>query len=84
MPTARAVRLWEGRSRYHEALLERPVVRSHGDYSLGNLVGYAADVVALDWATFVGSPWASTWPTWALARARTLGPHIWPQPAVGP
>jgi hypothetical protein len=52
----RAVRLWAGRSRYYEALVELPVVRSHGDYGLGNLVSHAADVVALDWATFGWEP----------------------------
>ena len=53
---SRAVRLWESRSRHYEALCELPVVRSHGDYSLGNLVGRGADVVALDWATFGWEP----------------------------
>ena len=52
----RAVRLWAGRPRYCEALSGLPVVRSHGDYSLGNLVCQAADVVALDWATFGWEP----------------------------
>ncbi len=52
----RAVRLWEDRSRCYEALSELPMVRSHGDYSLGNLVSQAADVVALDWATFGWEP----------------------------
>lgn len=52
----RAVRLWERRSRNYEALAELPIVRSHGDYSLGNLVGRAGDVVALDWATFGWEP----------------------------
>ncbi len=52
----RAVRLWEGRARYYEALSELPVVRSHGDYSVGNLVGQPADVIALDWATFGWEP----------------------------
>ena len=31
-------------------------MRSHGDYSLGNLVNQGADVVALDWATFGWEP----------------------------
>jgi Phosphotransferase enzyme family len=52
----RAVRLWEGRPGHYEALSELPMVRSHGDYSLGNLVSRAADVVALDWATFGWEP----------------------------
>jgi hypothetical protein len=52
----RAIRLWEARSRYYEALVELPLVRSHGDYSLGNLVNQGADVVALDWATFGWEP----------------------------
>ena len=52
----RAVQLWEDRSAYYEALSELPMVRSHGDYSLGNLVSQAADVVALDWATFGWEP----------------------------
>ena len=53
---ARALRLWEGRSTYYEVLTELPMVLSHGDYSLGNLVSRGADVVALDWATFGWEP----------------------------
>jgi hypothetical protein len=52
----RAVRLWVGRSAWYEALGELPMVRSHGDYGLGNLVSPAADVIALDWATFGWEP----------------------------
>ncbi|HET9733202.1 MAG TPA: phosphotransferase [Acidimicrobiales bacterium] len=50
------VELWERRWELLERLGRLPVVRSHGDYSLGNLVGKGSDTVALDWATFGWEP----------------------------
>lgn len=52
----RAVRLWERLAQWYDALNELPIVRSHGDYSLGNLVAQGGEVVALDWATFGWEP----------------------------
>jgi thiamine kinase-like enzyme len=48
----RVVRLWEHRYELHERLEQLPLVLSHGDYSIGNLVAQGTDTVALDWATF--------------------------------
>lgn len=52
----RAVELWERRQGLCERLQGLPVVRSHGDYSLGNLLAHRGDTVVLDWATFGWEP----------------------------
>jgi hypothetical protein len=53
---SRVVELWERRSEWMEQIRRVPVVRSHGDYTLGNLLSVGEDTVALDWATFGWEP----------------------------
>jgi hypothetical protein len=48
--------LWERRWELLEMIERLPLVRSHGDYSIGNLVSQGADTVALDWATVGWEP----------------------------
>ena len=52
----RAVELWERRDDYLALLAGLPLVRSHGDFSLGNLRQADADLVVLDWASFGWEP----------------------------
>jgi hypothetical protein len=50
------VELWERRWDLLERTGQLPVVRSHGDYSIGNLVSQGSNTVALDWATVGWEP----------------------------
>lgn len=50
------VELWDRRWELLERIGRLPVVRSHGDYNIGNLVAEGSDTVALDWATFGWEP----------------------------
>ena len=52
----RVVQLWQRQWDLYEELIRVPSVRSHGDYSAGNLVRAGSDTVALDWATFGWEP----------------------------
>ena len=52
----RVVRLWERRHALYEGLRRLPIVRSHGDFSIGNLVADGSDTVAVDWATLGWEP----------------------------
>jgi aminoglycoside phosphotransferase (APT) family kinase protein len=52
----RLVDLWRHRYQLHERLEQLPLVLSHGDYSMGNLVAQGTDTVALDWATLGWEP----------------------------
>lgn len=52
----RVVELWARRESHLETLANVPLVRSHGDFSLGNLRQVDTDVVAFDWASFGWEP----------------------------
>jgi hypothetical protein len=47
----RMIDLWKHRHELYDRLAHLPLVLSHGDYSIGNLVAQGCDTVALDWAT---------------------------------
>jgi hypothetical protein len=52
----RVVHLWAHRHELYDRLGHLPLVLSHGDYSMGNLVAQGFDTVALDWATVGWEP----------------------------
>lgn len=53
---SRIVHLWDRRHELYERLRQLPLVLSHGDYSIGNLVADGSDTIAIDWATVGWEP----------------------------
>jgi hypothetical protein len=73
----RVVRLWSRRQDLCDALSRVPLVRSHGDYGIGNLVARNGDTVALDWATFGWEPVGFDLAHLALSTGRDpTGPYL--------
>ena len=74
---ARVVEMWKDRRTTLQSLAMLPVVRSHGDYSLGNLVVQGAGTVALDWASFGWEPVGFDLAHLALSTAKDpWGPYF--------